>query len=95
MVATGLEQGGGAQRRNKSPSRAFVSPRLPADGYCVRGEPPSWRVDTGLEQKDKQRQGITMTVVSCLLRYISLFFHREVWYTQLSKSEFRGGMKYG
>ena len=27
-------------------------------------------------------------VVSCLLCYISLFFHREVWYTQLSKSEF-------
>ena len=34
----------------------------------------------------KQRQGITMTVVSCLLCYISLFFHWKVWYTRLNKS---------
>ena len=51
---TGLEQGGGVQHRNKSPSGAFVSPRLPADGYCVRGETHSWQVDTGLEQSGKR-----------------------------------------
>ena len=51
---TGLEQGGGVQHRNKSPSGAFVSPRLPADGDCVQSEPHSWQVDTGLEQSGKR-----------------------------------------
>ncbi len=37
-----------------------------------------------------QRQGIIVAVVSCLLCYISLFFHWKVWYTQLNKSKVIG-----
>ena len=33
-----------------------------------------------------QRQGIIMAMVSCLLCYISLFFHGRVWYTRLSST---------
>ena len=31
-----------------------------------------------------------MAVVSCLLCYISLFFHWKIWYTQLNESKVIG-----
>ena len=37
MTRTGIEQGGGAQHRNQSPSGALVSPRVPTSRNVYRG----------------------------------------------------------
>ncbi len=37
LTRTGIEQGGGAQHRNQSPSGALVSPRVPTARNVYRG----------------------------------------------------------
>ena len=57
--------------------------------YGVSHPLGKWTPDSD-KATNEQRQGITITVVSCLLCYISLFFHWKVWYTQLNKSKVIG-----
>ena len=40
MTRTGIEQGGGAQHRNQSPSGALVSPRVPTSRNVKKGWKP-------------------------------------------------------
>ena len=55
---------------------------LPVGGYSVN---PYVGCTHACKYSD-QRQGIIMAMVSCLLCYISLFFHGRVWYTRLSST---------